>query len=284
MNRTSENRFRNVIAACIVLALLVAMTIATYVWLRPSPGFIIDRGDGKSFNLPFADGFDEADWYVADFTFPSTFFRAGWVEENVRYHAPSISLEINRKPVDHQPFSGAEVQKTGFYGYGRYEVVMQAAAGSGVVSSFFTHTDATFGDPHDEIDIEFLGNNTHRLHANIFAKGETEGSIYIDLPFDASQAPHLYAFDWQPDTVSWFVDGKLVKTVTSAERKIPQTPGRVIMNIWTGSKAQYEWHGPPEFEDGTRATYYCVSFRALGDAGSQCSDTGVPWAVTDGSL
>ncbi|KJS37398.1 MAG: hypothetical protein VR74_08810 [Hyphomonas sp. BRH_c22] len=234
--------------------------------------------------MSFADGFDETDWYVADFTFPSTFFRTGWVEENVRYHAPSISLEINRKPVDHQPFSGAEVQKTGFYGFGHYEVVMQAASGSGVVSSFFTHTDSTFGDPHDEIDIEFLGNDTHRLHANIFANGETEGSIYIDLPFDASDAPHLYAFDWQPDSVSWFVDEKLVKTVTSAERQIPQTRGRIIMNIWTGSKAQYGWHGPPEFEDETRATIYCVSFRALGDAGSQCSDKGVHWSVNGGSL
>tara|TARA_R110000787_G_scaffold74486_6_gene165542 strand:+ start:15012 stop:15833 length:822 start_codon:yes stop_codon:yes gene_type:complete len=268
----SESRFRKLVLACILLALLIAISIAIYVRTRPTSPIIVDRGEGKSFNLSFSNSFDETDWYVSDFTFPSTFYRAGWVAENVHYLAPSVSLEINRNPVDHQPYSGAEVQKTGFYGYGRYEVVMQAAAGSGVVSSFFTHTDATFGDPHDEIDIEFLGNDTHRLHANIFADGETAGSIYIDLPFDAADAPHLYAFDWQPESVRWYVDGKLVQTVTSDQRQIPQTPGRVIMNIWTGSKQQYGWHGPPEFEDGTRATYYCVSFRALGDTNSQCSD------------
>ena len=133
-----------------------------------------------------------------DFTFRSLFYRAGWVAENVHFENPSISLEINRKPVDHQPYSGAEVQKRGYYGFGRYEVVMQAAPGSGAVSSFFTHTDATFGDPHDEIDIEFLGNNTRQIHANVFADGQTTGSIYIDLPFDAAEEVHLYAFDWQP--------------------------------------------------------------------------------------
>jgi len=150
---------------------------------------------------------------------------------------------------------------------------MQAARGSGVVSSFFTHTDSTFGDPHDEIDIEFLGNNTRRLHPNIFAQGETQGSTYVDLPFDAAEEVHLYAFDWQPNSVKWYVDDELVQTITSSDRPIPQTPGRVIMNIWTGSPAQYDWHGKPTFKAPTQATYYCVSFRAAGDNRPQCSDT-----------
>ena len=40
-------------------------------------------------------------------------------------------------------------------GYGRYEVVMTAAKGNGIISSFFTYTGPYFGDPHDEIDFEF---------------------------------------------------------------------------------------------------------------------------------
>ncbi|KJS37360.1 MAG: hypothetical protein VR74_09190 [Hyphomonas sp. BRH_c22] len=240
---------------------------------------VVDRGDGKSFNLSFADSFDEEDWFISDFTFPSTFYRAGWVKDNVQYHASSISLEINRKPIAHQPFSGAEVQKTGFYGYGRFEVIMQAAPGSGVVSSFFTHTDANFDDPHDEIDIEFLGNDTRRFQANLFVNGKTKGPILIDLPFDAADEPHVYAFDWRPDSVTWFVDGKLVKMISAADRPIPQSPGRLMMNIWTGSEDQYAWHGPPEFADGARAIYYCVSFQALGDTSSQCSDSEAGMAI-----
>lgn len=266
-------RARYVIAILIAFAILIVVGIAAYIWPHPKYTIVPDRGDGKSFNLSFSDGFEESDWYISDFTFLSQFYRAGWVAENVHFENPSISLKINRKPVDHQPYSGAEVQKRGYYGFGRYEVVMQAAPGSGVVSSFFTHTDATFGDPHDEIDIEFLGNNTRQIHANVFADGKTNGSIYIDLPFDAAEEAHLYAFDWQPDAITWFVDGVAKKTVTSAERPIPQNPGRIIMNIWTGSHDQYAWHGPPEFEDGARATYDCVSFRALGDHTPQCSNS-----------
>ncbi|WP_162173770.1 family 16 glycosylhydrolase [Hyphomonas johnsonii] len=237
-----------------------------------STSVIPGRGDGLSFFLPLQAGFDNEDWYVSDFTIRSTFFRVGWVPENVHYDGETLALELTRIPVDNQPNSGAEVQKRGFYGYGRYEVVMQAAPGSGVVSAFFTHTDETFGDPHDEIDIEFLGNDTRRMHANVFTNGISNGSIYIDLPFDAAESVHLYAFDWRPDSVRWYIDNELVHTVTSAEQAIPSTPGRVIMDIWTGSKAQYSWHGEPTFQDGTKAYYYCVSFQALGDTSPQCSD------------
>lgn len=267
------SRFRAIIL--ISIACLLAAILMTGVMSRASSSAVVspDRGDGKSFKLSFRDRFNHEDWYVSDFTLKSTFFRVGWVPENVHYHPPSISLELNRKPADPQPFSGAEVQKLGFYGFGRYEVVMQAAPGSGAVSSFFTHTDGYFGDPHDEIDIEFLGNNTRRLHANIFTKGKSRGSIYIDLPFDAAEEVHLYAFEWQRDAVNWYVDDKLVRTVTSRDRPIPETPGRIIMNIWTGTPQQYSWHGEPTFADPTQASYYCVSFRKTGDSSPQCSDT-----------
>jgi len=33
-----------------------------------------DRGDGKSFNLSFSDSFEDADWYISDFTLSVTFF------------------------------------------------------------------------------------------------------------------------------------------------------------------------------------------------------------------
>ena len=265
---------RAALLTLIAIAVLLALAALVYYQVTRSRSTLVpDRGDGRSFHLPFSAGFDDAQWYVSDFFFRSNFLRAAWVARNVHYDQSALALELNRHRVAYQPYSGAEVQKRGFYGFGRYEVVMQAAPGSGAVSSFFTHTDATFGDPHDEIDIEFLGSNTRQLHANFFTNGNTYGSIYIDLPFDAAEEVHLYAFDWQPDSIKWYVDGTRVHTVTSAELPIPQAPGRIIMNIWSGSPDQYAWHGEPEFEDGTRAVYYCVSFRALGDTSGQCSDT-----------
>ena len=73
-----------------------------------------------------------------------------------------------------------------------------------------------------------------------------------------------------------------------ASRKAVKTEGArtayVITNIWTGSKAQYDWNVPLEFEGETRSAYYFVSFLAMGDTGSQCSDRGVHWPISGGSF
>ena len=63
-----------------------------------------------------------------------------------------------------------------------------------------------------------------------------------------------------------------------------QTVGtsRIIIQLWSGQKEQYQWHGAPTFEDGTRAAYYCLSFLKAGDTGPQCSDSFDPAAANAG--
>ena len=149
---------------------------------------------------------------------------------------------------------------------------MQAAPGSGTVSAMFTHTHQQFGDPHDEIDIEFLGKDLTRLHANYFTNGQQLGGIYIPLGFDASKEVHLYAFEWEPDEIRWYVDDRLAYTATPADMPIPQAPGRLMLHLWSGGRDQVGWHGKPTFKDGARAKYYCLSYQAAGDETRQCSD------------
>ncbi|MGH1421774.1 MAG: glycoside hydrolase family 16 protein [Hyphomonas sp.] len=225
-----------------------------------------------SFKTNFEDGHDNKAWQIADFYYPSKVHLAAWVAENTDFENGRLSLELNRNRVDYKPYSGAEYQRRGFYHYGRYEVVMQAAAGSGTVSSFFTHTNETFGDPHDEIDIEFLGKDTTRLHINYFTNGEGAGSVYIPLGYDAAEEFHLYAFEWSPEEIKWFVDDQMVFSATDELHKIPSTPSRIIMDLWSGSPDQYQWHGKPSFENGTKAHYLCASFLKTGEKGPQCSN------------
>jgi hypothetical protein len=33
-----------------------------------------------------------------------------------------------------------------------------------------------------------------------------------------------------------------------------------MIQLWSGQEEQFEWHGVPTFEDGTRAAYYCISY------------------------
>ncbi|WP_019678375.1 family 16 glycosylhydrolase, partial [Ruminococcus flavefaciens] len=49
--------------------------------------------------------------------------------------------------------------------------------------------------------------------------------------FDSSEAYHTYGFDWQPNYIAWYVDGREVYRAT---QDIPKTPGKIMMNAWPG--------------------------------------------------
>ncbi|MBK8198934.1 MAG: family 16 glycosylhydrolase [Acidobacteria bacterium] len=230
---------------------------------------------GGSFVHQFAGKYDETNWLKSDFYYPNSDHPA-WKAGLVHFKRDRLELEVRRQKTAYKAIAGGELQRRGFYHFGRYEVVMQAAPGSGTVSAMFTHTHKQFGDPHDEIDIEFLGKDLTRMHANYFTDGKQHGSIYIPLGFDASKQIHLYAFEWDPDEIRWYVDDRLVHTARPSDFPIPQAPGRLMLHLWSGGRDQVSWAGEPTFRDGARAKYYCLSYQAAGDSSSQCSDTFVP--------
>jgi endo-1,3-1,4-beta-glycanase ExoK len=228
-----------------------------------------------SFVKHFGGKHDKTEWYISDFYYPNSPHPA-WRRGMVHFLKDRLELEVRRKKVAYKKIIGGEYQHMGFHHFGRYEVVMRAAPGSGTVSAMFTHTHEQFGDPHDEIDIEFLGKDLTRMHANYFTNGKPFGSIYIPLGFDASKEVHLYAFEWETDAIRWYVDDRLAYTAKPKDFPIPQTPGRLMVHLWSGTPDQYDWHGRPTFKDGARATFYCLSYRAAGDQTEQCSDTFKP--------
>ena len=188
---------------------------------------------------------------VADFRNgqPSTFmasdgwsnesvFDCFWHKENTSYKDGVLNLTIDQKRSDSKypqsanfPYSAAEYRTTSFYHYGYYETSMQAIKNDGVVSSFFTYTGPSDNNPWDEIDIEVLGKDTTKVQLNYYTNGVGNHEYMYDLGFDASEAFHTYGFDWQPDHITWYVDGKAVYTAT---QNIPSTAGKIMMNVWPG--------------------------------------------------
>lgn len=261
-------KFRQTLPALAGLALMACSTAGPALPEVEVAGHVIE----PSFIKHFSDGHDY-NWYKADFAYSGPVQRAGWEADHILFDPTGVSLMITREAKFPLPFTGAEYQRRGRYHFGRYEVVMRAAKGSGLVSSFFTHTGPSQGgDPHDEVDIEFLGHRTEELHINYFTDGRMYGSVYVPLPYDAAEHFQLYAFEWDEHEIRWYVDDQLVYTATDEKHPIPQTPSRLIMNLWTGSKNQYAWHGRPTFESGARASYMCASFQAAGETHAQCSD------------
>ncbi len=270
-----------VVGFAIVAALTVGLIAATISPRKvsaeaapepPPPVTPPTREVEASFVHHFGGPHDDENWYISDFSYPSDAHPA-WLAERVHFLKDRIELEVRREKIGDKNISGGEYHRRGFFHFGRYEVIMTPAPGSGTVSAMFTHTDSYFGDPHDEIDIEFVGGNPRQLHLNYFANYSGIGSIYIPLDFDTTKGPRLYAFEWEPNEIRWYVDDKMIHRSTWADHPIPRTPGRLMLHAWSGGPGQYDWHGRPTFKDGTRAAVYCLSYQAMGDATGQCSDT-----------
>ena len=165
-------------------------------------------------------------------------FNVTWRAENCTFENGIMSLTIDKdSKAGTVPYSGAEYRSKDFYGYGRYEVRMKAIKNDGVVSSFFTYTGPYDGDPWDEIDIEILGKDTTKVQFNYYTNGTGNHEFMYDLGFDASQGFHTYGFDWQADSITWYVDGEPVYKATD---NIPSTPGKIMMNTWPGTGVD-EW-------------------------------------------
>lgn len=212
-------------------------------------------------------------WQVSHFTIRSNGFRTAWVRDAVGWSDDALSLSLVPAPEEAETaFHGAEVQRKRRTHFGRYEVEMQAARGEGIISSFFTYTGPFYGDRQDEIDFEFLGRDTTKVWVTRFAKGEPLPGQWIDLGFDAAEDVHLYAFEWTPDGITWFVDGQEIFRVAAEETAIPDIPGRIMFNIWGGGPAQAEWSGVAPEEAEARALYRCISYRPPGSSAPMCSD------------
>jgi beta-glucanase (GH16 family) len=145
--------------------------------------------------------------------------------------------------------------------FGRVEVVMRAAPGAGIVSSFVLQSDDL-----DEIDWEWLGADPDEVQTNYFGKGQTgsynRGAFHAN---PGSQAGfHTYTIDWTADQIVWQIDGKTVRALqaSSAEaNQYPQTPMQVKVGAWSGgdsanSPGTIQWaRGPTDYSKGPFSMY-----------------------------
>ena len=216
---------------------------------------------------------DPSEWYVSNFTIENDFFQNSWSTETVSFpEEGGYTLEIKRAQTGDKPFIGAELQRIGWFQYGRVEAIMDSAPGSGAATGLFTHTNDYFNDPHDEIDIEWIGNRANIVQFNVYRDGKPQGPWKISLPYNASEELHLYAFEWEPNEIRWYVDGEKLFSITSKDINIPHTPQRIITHLWTGSA--YQWHGQPRFADGATARVRCISYQTLDelDSSARCAN------------
>ena len=118
--------------------------------------------------------------------------------------------------------------------FGKYEVTMKAAPGTGIVSSLVLQSDDL-----DEIDWEFLGADNDQVQMNYFGKGETTTyDRMIEASVSNTQGQwHTYGVEWTSEQIVWSIDGKAVRTLTPATAdagQYPQTPCQLKIGSWSG--------------------------------------------------
>lgn len=97
----------------------------------------------------------------------------------------------------------------------------------------------------------------------MFVGDEKLGGYIYDLGFDASTSLHEYGFDWSEDSVTWYVDGEAVYTVTSDEFPIPNIESRIMMNVWNGvPETTSSWIGTYDGTVPLTAKYDYISYVA----------------------
>ena len=186
----------------------------------------------------FAEGSPEGFWARND-RGNGGMFNCSFSSDNAKIEDGYLNLILSK--TEHG-YAGAEY-RTGFKcGYGFYSVSMKPVNESGVITSFFIYN----GMPWDEIDIEFLGEDTTKVQFNYFTNGVGEHEYVYDLGFDASEEFHEYAFEWKEGSITWYVDGEAVYTAT---KNIPSHAGHLMMNLWNVTDDKAYWAGKFECEE-----------------------------------
>ena len=208
-------------------------------------------------------------------------FNVTWSSNNVEYKDGAARLFISKE--DGKLYAG-ELRSSAHYWYGDYEVVMKPDAKTGTCTSFFTYTGPSETDengnrnPHDEIDIEFLGKDTTHVQFNFFVNGKGGNEYKYDLGFDASEEYHRYGFRWTDSYITWYVDGEPVYRVDETARKpLPKTPGRIMMNYWSGTKQAELWMKKYTHTEPNLGSYYTLVQTSAEPIVPEGTSNGINW-------
>ena len=109
-----------------------------------------------------------------------------------------------------------------------------AVPAGGIVGGIFPYFLFDPTGTHDEIDYELLSNDAvtgaNRADTNIYSRapGNSVGNPQF-VPDQNITQFRVYRIEWRTNSVSWFIDGALVRQTTS---NIPTQPMALHLNIW----------------------------------------------------
>ncbi len=270
----------------IVVSLLLPFTLSCATAVQEAPvddnliAYPYYTGEYEGFTLLFDERFDEFNhdvWKRGDGAVGGEAY-CRFQPQGVQINNGILELVIREEAIepswseDHQQMKGPykyscgeiRTKLTKKIKYGRIETRMKAPAretASGYISSLFTYVNNI--DPSgstdkqsewEEIDIELEGGRPDKFQANLIY-GQNTWEWWRTREFGAWEDKievgpvdewRIFALEWVPDAIRWYVDGELVKTLSQDDidcvpecidpqkqsTPIPDNLTKVIMNFW----------------------------------------------------
>ncbi len=157
-----------------------------------------------------------------------------------------------------QPYTSARIESRGRFElkYGRIEARIKLPKGQGIWPAFWmlgSDFDRIGWPDCGEIDImENVGFEPSKVHGSLHGPGYSGGSPLsgaYTLPDDArfSDSFHVFAIEWEPRIIRFYVDGILYETQTadnvpSGHRWVFDHPFYIVLNVAVGGY----WPGNPD--------------------------------------
>jgi hypothetical protein len=204
---------------------------------------------GDAFVERFAGPELGARWQISDGWSNGEWMANDWRASQVSVTPGRLRITLApAKPGSTKPLAGGEIRTRAGYRYGYFEVRMRAPHDPGIVTGVFTYAPRDGGILPEEIDMEIAGRDTHTLEVT-YHQGGIPKSKKVELPFDAADGFHIYAFDWRPDELRWYVDGALVHTENGAGVRRLIRPQQFLTSLWA-SRTLSAWTGDIDATQG----------------------------------
>ena len=245
------------------LSAISALLLAALGSLSTSPSHAQDIATSPSFVDDFTS-FDLERWYVSDGWSNGSHQNCTWSKGLVELSDGVLSLGFEKQKLKDRDYACGEIQTKQRFGYGTYEARMKTDTGSGLNAAFFSYIGPTDKQPWDEIDFEILTKDTSKVQVNAYIAGKGKNEKLVDVAGGTENAFNDYAFVWEKDSLRWYLNGKLVNTITDPA-KLPTHAQKIFFSLW-GSDKMTGWMGA--FADPGRKLKLQidrVAFTALGE-------------------
>lgn len=212
------------------------------------------------FNGPAGSAVDSAKW---TFDVGGT----GWGNNELEYYtnstnnaamdgAGNLVITAKQESMSGKSYTSARLKTQGLktFTYGRVEARMKIPQGQGLWPAFWMLGDDIGTNPWPacgEIDImENIGKEPAIIHATIHGPGYSAGdgpTKQYTLSAPVASAFHVFAVEWELNTIRWYVDDMLYSTKTNSDIPSGATwvyahPFFILMNVAVGGG----WPGNPD--------------------------------------